>query len=94
MNGGNCSENGTSFSCQCPDGYTGQLCEIPSKYSFQFQVNIIFHGVYGVYGVYGGVVPLELGQYIYTQLAQLAPRSRMGNAAATPKKAREIHKSS
>ncbi|CAB4023329.1 fibropellin-1-like isoform X6, partial [Paramuricea clavata] len=29
MNGGKCSENGTSFSCLCPDGYTGRLCEIP-----------------------------------------------------------------
>jgi hypothetical protein len=49
-----------------------------------------------MYGVYGGVVPLEPGQShprmarellvsTYTQLAQLAPRSRMGNAAATPR---------
>ncbi|CAB4039500.1 adhesive plaque matrix 2-like isoform X7, partial [Paramuricea clavata] len=29
MNGGNCSENGTLFSCLCPEGYTGQLCEMP-----------------------------------------------------------------
>jgi hypothetical protein len=42
MNGGNCSENGTSFSCQCPDGYTGQLCEIPSKYYFQKRTSCLF----------------------------------------------------
>ena len=50
----------------------------------------------GVYGVYGGVVPLEPGQShprmarellvsTNTQLAQLAPRSRMGDAADTPR---------
>ncbi|CAB4014837.1 fibrillin-2-like isoform X48 [Paramuricea clavata] len=27
MNGGNCSDNGTSFSCSCPVGYTAQLCD-------------------------------------------------------------------
>jgi hypothetical protein len=40
MNGGNCSDNGTSFSCSCPVGYTGQRCE--GKYCFQKFTRRIF----------------------------------------------------
>ena len=56
MNGGNCSENGTSFSCQCPDGYTGQRCEIPSKYYFQKRPRCIFFSFH----LYSGTNFVEL----------------------------------
>ena len=33
LNSGACMANGNSFQCQCPDGYSGEICD--SEYTLQ-----------------------------------------------------------